>query len=68
MCSTAKLEALARNKLVTVHVLNFYVCAYHQHQLEYPNMHVQYANKNKAIFWKMKTVNGKHSVKRNNVK
>jgi hypothetical protein len=31
-------------------------------------MHVQYANKNNSIFWEMKAINGKDSVKRNNVK
>lgn len=37
----------------------------YQHQLEYLNMHVQYANKNSAIFWEMEAINGKYSVKHN---
>ena len=30
-------------------------------------MHVQYVNKNNAVFWEMKAINGKDFVKRNNV-
>jgi len=40
----------------------------YQHQLEYPNKHVQYSNKNNPFFWEMKAINGQGSVKRNNVK